>query len=136
MEESKQIKVFDENKYLAEFKKLSELKKEIANLQATEKKVKEELKSIFEEYGIKQFKNEFVTVSSVSGSADKLVFDEQALKDRDPKTYESLVNDYPLKGIDIQKWELTDPDEYKEFFDTYHKVGTKGKSGYIRIEAK
>lgn len=134
MDDQKALTIFQE-KNLGIFKKLSELKKEIAHLQDTEKKAKELLKKAMTEYGITSYKDELISISSVSASPDKVVFDLDAFMLADPKTYKEVLDDYPLTILDLEKWQLDEPENYQEFLKAYNKV-VKGKSGYIRIEAK
>jgi hypothetical protein len=134
MDDQKALTIFQE-KNLGIFKKLSELKKEIAHLQDTEKKAKELLKKAMNEYGITSYKDELISISSVSASPDKVVFDLDAFMLADPKTYKEVLDDYPLTILDLEKWQLDEPENYQEFLEAYNKV-VKGKSGYIRIEAK
>lgn len=83
-----------EQKHLAQFKKLGELKKSIKELQDVEKNVKAEIKAAMDEYDIKSVKNEYVTISRVAGS-EKTEIDLEKLKANEPDLYNELLADYP-----------------------------------------
>ena len=97
-----------EQKYVAQFKKLGELKKAKKELEGIEAAVKEELKTAMDEYDIKSINNDYVSISRVAGS-EKTEIDLKKLQEKEPGLYEELLEDYPK---------------------------TTKKAGYIRIEAK
>lgn len=134
MDEQKGLVLFEKNS-MTIFKQLSQLKKDIKALEKAEMTAKESLKKAMAEYGITSFSNEFVTISSVKAGEDKVSFDEDAFALADPETYKELCEDYPNLRIDLEQWKELEPETYAKFLKAYNKV-TKGKSGYIRIEAK
>lgn len=94
MEENK-VALFEE-KHLAEFKKLSELKKEQDRLAEIEKDVKSTLEKAMEENDIVSIKNEYITISKVEAS-ESVSIDLKALETKEPELYNDLLKDYPKK---------------------------------------
>lgn len=87
-----------ENKALQYMKNLSELKKEQDRLSDLEKIARNELQAVMEEFGITQFKNDYVTISLVKGSTT-ISIDLKALEKKEPELYADLLKDYPKETI-------------------------------------
>ena len=87
-----------ENKALAVMKNLSDLKKEQDRLAKLETTAREELQKVMNEYGITQFKNEYVTISTVKGSTTVNV-DLKELEKKEPELYADLLKDYPKTTV-------------------------------------
>ena len=87
-----------ENKALAVMKNLSDLKKEQDRLAKLESTAREELQKVMSEYGITQFKNEYVTISTVKGSTTVNV-DLKELEKKEPELYADLLKDYPKTTV-------------------------------------
>ena len=93
MEEKNQVALFEE-KYLATFKQLSDLKKEQDRLKAIETDVKSQLEKAMDENNIVSIKNEYISISRVEGST-KTEIDLDKLKEKEPELYNDLLKDYP-----------------------------------------
>lgn len=87
-----------ENKALQYMKNLSDLKKEQDRLADLEKIARNELQAVMEEFGITQFKNDYVTISLVKGSTT-ISLDLNALEKKEPELYADLLKDYPKETI-------------------------------------
>lgn len=87
-----------ENKALQYMKNLSDLKKEQDRLADLEKIARNELQAVMEEFGITQFKNDYVTISLVKGSTT-ISLDLKALEKKEPELYADLLKDYPKETI-------------------------------------
>ena len=90
--------VLFENKALTYMKNLSELKKEQDRLAEIEKSVRADLQAVMDEFGITQFKNDYVTISLVKGSTITSI-DLKALEKAEPKLYADLLKDYPKETV-------------------------------------
>ena len=90
--------VLFENKALTYMKNLSELKKEQDRLAELEKTARTELQAVMDEYGITQFKNDYVTISLVKGSTSVSI-DLKALEKEEPDLYADLLKDYPKETV-------------------------------------
>lgn len=80
-------------KQLAAFKALSELTKEKKRIEETEKEIKEGIQDAMEHYGVKSFKNEYITLTYVPESTAETI-DLKQLQNEEPELYEELLNDY------------------------------------------
>ena len=87
-------------KYLAMFKQLAELSIAKKKLMATEKEIKEELKSAMNEYNIKSIDNEFIRISYVAEGKPSVKVDLKSLEKEDLSLYNELLRTYPkhVKG--------------------------------------
>ena len=90
--------VLFENKALTYMKNLSELKKEQDRLAEIEKSVRADLQAVMDEFGITQFKNDYVTISLVKGSTSVSI-DLKALEKAEPELYAELLADYPKETV-------------------------------------
>lgn len=97
MDDNKNLVLF-ENKALTYMKNLSELKKEQDRLAELEKTARTELQAVMDEYGITQFKNDYVTISLVKGSTTTSI-DLKALEKKEPDLYNELLADYPKETV-------------------------------------
>ena len=92
--ETNELQVFEQANMVV-FKKLSEFKKQQDLLKKQEEEdFKAQLLKSMEEFGIKSFKNDYVTISHVEASSSTTI-DLKALESKEPKLYEDLLNDYP-----------------------------------------
>ena len=87
-----------ENKALAYMQNLSELKKEQDRLAELEKIARADLQAVMDEFGITQFKNDYVTISLVKGSTSVSI-DLKALEKKEPDLYADLLKDYPKETV-------------------------------------
>lgn len=83
-----------EEKYVEQFNKLSELKKQMDDLEKIEKSIKEELEKAMDKYGVNSVKTDKITITRVAESFTTSI-DLKALKDSEPDCYEGLLEDYP-----------------------------------------
>ena len=90
--------VLFENKALAVMKNLSDLKKEQDRLAEIEKSARQRLQDAMNEYGITQFKNDYVTISVVKGSTITSI-DLKELEKQEPQLYADLLKDYPKETV-------------------------------------
>lgn len=102
-----ELQVFEE-KSLVLAKGLKDLKVKKERLEKEEKELKATLEKLFEEYGLKSFKNDYFSITRVAESESK--------------------------SIDLKDMEKKEPELYAELLEDYPKI-TK-KKGYIRISVK
>lgn len=92
MTEQTALKRFEERN-LAVFKELSELKKQRKALEEQEAKLKEGIENAMTHYGVTSFKNEYITISYVPESKSETI-DLKALQSNEPELYAELLEDY------------------------------------------
>lgn len=92
MTEKTALKRFEE-KNLAVFKQLADLKAQIKELERQQEDVKAGILKAMEHYGVTQFKNEYVTISYVPESQSETI-DLKALQAQEPELYAELLEDY------------------------------------------
>ena len=90
--ETNELQVFEQQN-LAVFKQLAEFKKAKDAMELQEKKIKADLQKAMEQYGIKSFKNDVVTLSYVDASTSESI-DTKALQEKEPELYKELLADY------------------------------------------
>lgn len=90
---SDDLKVF-EDKSLIIAKNLKALKNEKEKIEKEEKNLKKTLEDLFNEYGLKSFKNDYFTISKVEVSESKSI-DLKSMEKKEPELYEELLEDYP-----------------------------------------
>jgi hypothetical protein len=83
-----------EQKEVALINKLVEFKKQQEKMDVLEKELKANLKDAMEKYGIKQFKNDVITITYVDESESTSI-DLSALKKNETQLYNELLADYP-----------------------------------------
>ena len=88
-----ELQVFEQAN-LAVFKRLHDFKKQQELMKKQEEDLKAELLKSMEEYGIKSFKNEYITISYVEGSTSVSI-DLKTLEKKEPELYKDLLEDYP-----------------------------------------
>lgn len=88
-----ELQVFEQTNMVV-FKKLSEFKKQQDLLKKQEEEFKAELLKSMEEFGIKSFKNDYVTISHVEASSSTSI-DLKELEKKEQKLFEDLLKDYP-----------------------------------------
>ena len=92
MTEKTALKRFEERN-LAVFKQLADLKAQIKELERQQDEVKAGILEAMEHYGVKSFKNEYITISYVPDSETESI-DLKALQAHEPELYDELLNDY------------------------------------------
>lgn len=92
MTEKTALKRFEE-KNLAVFKQLADLKAQIKELERQQDDVKAGILKAMEHYGVTSFKNEYITISYVPDSETETI-DLKALQAQEPDLYAELLNDY------------------------------------------
>lgn len=92
MTEKTALKRFEE-KNIAVFKELASLKQQIKELERQQDDVKKGILEAMEHYGVKSFKNEYITISYVPESETESI-DLKELQSKEPELYEELLNDY------------------------------------------
>lgn len=88
----KELKLFEE-KNLTVFKQLAEFKKQQAEMESQEKKLKESLQKQMEEFGIKSFKNDLISITYVDSTETESI-DLKRLSEKEPDLYNELLEDY------------------------------------------
>lgn len=83
-----------EQKEVALINKLVAFKKQQNKMEVLEKELKENLKKVMEKYGMKQFKNDVITITYVDESESTSI-DLKALEKREPTLHAELLEDYP-----------------------------------------
>ncbi len=92
MNETNELQIFEE-KNMVIFQQLAEFKKQKDRMEDMEAKLKADLERGMAEYGIKQFKNDLITISYVEGSTNETI-DLKAMQVKEPKLYAELLEDY------------------------------------------
>lgn len=87
-----ELQVFEKN-HLAIFKALRDLKKQKEELERQEEVAKGMLAEGMEQYGIKSFKNEYITISYVEATSSETI-DLKKMEEKEPELYKELLNDY------------------------------------------
>lgn len=105
--DNNELAVFEE-KSLLFVQRLKILKTKKERLEKEEKDFKDIIEKLFDEYGLKSFKNDYFSITRVAESESK--------------------------SIDLKDMEKKEPELYAELLEDYPKV-TK-KKGYIRISVK
>ena len=106
---AKEIALFDEQ-YLTVFQQLAALTLEKKKLEAQEKKVKEQIQSAMDQFGIKSIDNDYIKITRVEQGKDSVTVDLEAFAAAEPEEYAGLLKDYPKT--------------------------VKGKAGYVRFNVK
>lgn len=83
-----------ETKYLATMQNLANLVKSKKSLEEQEKALKTQLEAVMSEYSIKSLDCEYLKIGRVAESESHSI-DLEALKEKEPKLYEELHQDYP-----------------------------------------
>lgn len=78
---------------LAAFKALSELTTQKKRLEEQEAEIKAAIVEAMDHYGVKSFKNDYITLTRVPESVSETV-DLKALQNAEPELYEELLGDY------------------------------------------
>ena len=89
-----ELKVFEEQ-YLTVMKGLADAVKARKKLEVDEKKFKEQLGQVMDEYGIKSLDNQFVKITRVAESKGKPTVDLEKMEKEEPELYADLLKDYP-----------------------------------------
>lgn len=90
---SNELKIF-EDKSLIIAQSLKSLKDKKEKIEKEEKDLKKTLEDLFNEYGLKSFKNDYFTISKVEASESKSI-DLKTMEKKEPELYEELLEDYP-----------------------------------------
>lgn len=91
---AEELKVFEEQ-YLSVMKDLSDAVKAKKKLEDDEKKFKEQLGKVMDEYGIKSVDNQFLKIIRVAGSEGSQTVDLAKMQKEEPELYADLLKDYP-----------------------------------------
>lgn len=83
-----------EQKEVALIQRLVQFKKHKNELEVQEKQIKADLKKAMEDYGIKSFKNDQITITYVDESESKSI-DLKKLATAEPECFLGLLADYP-----------------------------------------
>ena len=89
-----ELKVFEEQ-YFSVMKNLSDAVKAKKKLEDDEKKFKEQLGKVMDEYGIKSVDNQFLKIIRVAGSEGSQTVDLAKMQKEEPELYADLLKDYP-----------------------------------------
>ena len=92
-----ELQVFDQQ-YLVVFQNLAEVTKQKKVLEDQEKKVKSQLETLMDEYGIKSLDNQFIKITRVAGSTSTTI-DLKKLETEEPELYNDLLVDYPKTTV-------------------------------------
>lgn len=129
-----ELQVFD-NQYLQVFQNLADVTKQLKALEKQEKVIKDGLKKAMEKYGIKSLENQFIKITHVDANAGKKSIDIEKLKEKEPKFYQELLNDYQKTSIDVDALLEKEPKLYAELLADYTKV-TGAKAAYLTFKVK
>lgn len=91
---AEELKVFEEQ-YLSVMQNLAEAVKKKKKIEADEKKFKEQLGKVMDEYGIKSVDNQFLKIIRVAGSEGSQTVDLAKMEKEEPELYADLLKDYP-----------------------------------------
>ena len=91
--EENNIILFEE-KSLEVMKKLKDLKTEKDRLDKIDEELRQKLQEKMNEYNIKSFKNDYVTITNIEPSKTISV-DLKKLEEEEPDTYKGLIEDFP-----------------------------------------
>lgn len=83
-----------EKQNLEVFKQLADFKKKQEAMKKQEAELKASIEKSMQEYGVKSFKNEYITISYVDATSSTTL-DVDALADKEPELYTELIKDYP-----------------------------------------
>lgn len=84
-----------EQKYLSACQQLADAVKQKKLIEDQEKKVKEQLEKVMDEYGIKSLENDFIKFTRVAENPGKQTIDIDKMKKEEPNLYDELLEDYP-----------------------------------------
>lgn len=88
-----ELQVFEE-KSLVLAKGLKALKTEKERLEKEEEDLKDNLERLFNEYGLKSFKNDYFSITRVADSESKFI-NLKDMEKKEPGLYAELLEDYP-----------------------------------------
>jgi len=91
---AEELKVFEEQ-YLSVMQNLADAVKKKKKIEADEKKFKEQLGKVMDEYGIKSLDNQYLKIIRVAGSEGSQTVDLDKMKTEEPELYADLLKDYP-----------------------------------------
>ena len=86
--------VLFEQKSLAVMQELRKIKEEKERLEKIDADLRSKLQVVMDEYGVTNFKNDYVTISNVAPT-ESVTVDLKKLKENEPECYEGLIEDYP-----------------------------------------
>lgn len=91
---AEELQVFEEQ-YLAVMQNLADAVKKKKKIEADEKKFKEQLGKVMDEYGIKSLDNQYLKIIRVAGSEGSQTVDLDKMQKEEPELYADLLKDYP-----------------------------------------
>ena len=86
--------VLFEQKSIDVMRKLSELNAEKKRIEKLDEELRDKLNKAMTEYGITNFKNDYVSITAVAPS-ESVSVDLKALEKAEPECYKGLLEDYP-----------------------------------------
>lgn len=135
---------------------LASLEKEKKSIEAADKKARDQLTALCDQYGVKSIDNEYVRISYVEPKSTTSI-DLATVKKKEPDFYAGLLQDFPLSvdlvalkegnaelyaallkkypsTVDMAALQKSEPDTYAGLEKDYAKVTTR--KGYVRITVK
>lgn len=91
------IEVFN-NRAMSVMQGIAELAKQKKQIETQDKKMREELQALCEEYEIVKIDNEYVSITQVKGS-ESVSIDLKKLQANESELYGELLADYPKKTV-------------------------------------
>ena len=88
-----EVVLFEQNQ-LDVMRKLSELNAEKKRIDALDSELRDKLVKAMDDYGIVNFKNDYVSITKVDAT-ESVSVDLKALEKAEPDCYKGLIEDYP-----------------------------------------
>ena len=88
-----EVVLFEQNQ-LDVMRKLSELNAEKKRIDALDAELRDKLVKAMDDYGIVNFKNDYVSITKVDAT-ESVSVDLKALEKAEPHCYKGLIEDYP-----------------------------------------
>ena len=88
-----EVVLFEQNQ-LDVMRKLSELNAEKKRIDALDAELRDKLVKAMDDYGIVNFKNDYVSITKVDAT-ESVTVDLKKLEEKEPECYEGLIADYP-----------------------------------------
>jgi hypothetical protein len=92
--EKNEVALF-ENQFIEAFKQMAAISKQKKDLDAKEKKFKEQLEKAMDEFQIKSINNDYVRITRIAENPGKTVIDVDELQKKEPELFNDLLKDYP-----------------------------------------
>ena len=88
-----EVVLFEQNQ-LDVMRKLSELNAEKKRIDALDAELRDKLVKAMDDYGIVNFKNDYVSITKVDAT-ESVTVDLKKLEEKEPECYKGLIEDYP-----------------------------------------